>query len=148
MQTVCQGFLIKKCIRSDTACPDCTNETLVTGKTSESYKTKKILFGPNTGFSIRPRGHAQDPVQDGQIRNSAESPGQGRGGLNSTNERNSDVPIPNWLNVWSDEQISDWQQKDLDIKTSFRQILFLSSSLDFMGNVSSHQWYLVLSVRA
>jgi hypothetical protein len=32
-------------------------------------------------------------------------------------ERNSDVPIPNWLNVWSDEQISDWQQKDLDIKT-------------------------------
>lgn len=79
-------------------------------------KLRKFCLVPIRVFQSD-QGDTQDPVQDGQIRNSAESPGQGRGGLNSTNERNSDVLIPNWLNVWSDEHISDWQQKDLDIKT-------------------------------
>lgn len=113
----------KKCIRSD--CPDCTNETLVTGEASESYKTKinSLRLAPVRVFQPD-RGDTQDSVQDGQNRNTAESPDHGRSRLNSTNEQNLDVPIPNWLNVWTDEQISDWQQKDLDIKTILQNSIF------------------------
>jgi hypothetical protein len=75
IQTVCQGFHIKKCIRSD--CPDCTNETRLTEKTGEHYKTKinSLRLAPIRVFKSD-QGTTQDPVQDGQNRNSAESPGQ------------------------------------------------------------------------
>jgi len=90
----------RKCIRDD--CPDCTNSNLVSARKNESCgcETVSEILAPVRVIQPDP-GKTQSIVQD---------------------EVEDDV-VPNWLSLWSDEQISEWQNRDPDIK----QILELKS---------------------
>lgn len=82
----------KRCIRED--CPDCTNTILVSANNDENCKTEAVH-------------QVLAPIQ-------VQPPGLGNN--QDTSDEDTFSTVPNWLSVWSDEQIAAWQSEDPDIK--------------------------------
>ncbi|CAC5375615.1 unnamed protein product [Mytilus coruscus] len=84
------------CKRTD--CPDCTNANLLSVENNETCSTKVAseILTPIRVIQTDPR-EISIAVQDDT----------------------EDDSIPNWLSMWSEEQISCWQKADPDIKIIF-----------------------------
>ncbi|VDI00396.1 Hypothetical predicted protein [Mytilus galloprovincialis] len=86
----------RKCKRID--CPDCTNADLLSVENTETCSTKAASEIPT-------------PIRVIQT-----DPGETSIAVHDDVEDDS---IPNWLSMWSEEQISCWQKADPDIKIIF-----------------------------